>query len=805
MARTGGRGKQAGPAHEADEPQVKHATFSVNAALFEELGERLVSKPEIALAELIKNAYDADSPDCQITLGDTEIVVSDHGHGLTEPEFLNNWMVVSSPAKGKQRYSRRYGRSMAGSKGVGRFSARFLGSMVDLTTVAEVPGGGVGAKTKLTATFDWAQIARSQGIGDVTIDYLVRPAKPGEATGTTLRVSQLREEAEAISVTKVKTDILRLTDPAAGLERPSFAFSHQEAAPPGDRDPGFTVSFSNAAEAPEAISPSVAAEILKAFVGRVRVQVSESGRLSYKVFWHRGTEPVDEGRFNLSDVARSFAPPALKLQEGQASDERGLPKAVAEIPHLPLAVRLHSPVFIDIRFFPKREGTFAKLPVNGKSAQSWVSANASLAIVDNSFAMPAYSDRDSDWLGVDASKARNERSWQSVFTPAYFPMKAGAKKDPGLNPMLALPRGTQLVGRVHIATRKRPPDSGGSDDWLQPNMDRESLRGNGAFRLLWHIARFAVELLAHHDRAVRLKEEDRKLRAKQRQARTALSAAIAEINASKNIEPAYRRRVVEQLTEAQEHFREAAEYAEDARQSLELMSMMGVMAGLMTHEFDKTLDTLTRTAALLEGLAVQTPELTAPAQTLRKHEKTLANFHDYMRLFVDKARDLTPQTFKARAQVNLTIKTLAELAEKYGIGMDLDIDSKLHGPRVPVAAYNGIVLNLVSNAMKALIPKVSAEPRRVRLYATNDGQRHTLVCADNGIGIPAYLRTRVWDPLFTTTDIEDNPLGSGLGLGLSVVRQVVHTLGGRIELLDEAPPGYVTAFKVTLPLDTQGV
>jgi signal transduction histidine kinase len=123
-----------------------------------------------------------------------------------------------------------------------------------------------------------------------------------------------------------------------------------------------------------------------------------------------------------------------------------------------------------------------------------------------------------------------------------------------------------------------------------------------------------------------------------------------------------------------------------------------------------------------------------------------------------------------------------------------------------VAAYNGIVMNLMTNAMKALIPKVPGEPRRIRLYATNEGAHHTLVCADNGIGIPGYVRTRIWDPLFTTTAStdEDNPLGSGLGLGLSVVKQVVQGLGGRIELLEEAPPGFATAFKVTLPLEAKG-
>lgn len=227
---------------------------------------------------------------------------------------------------------------------------------------------------------------------------------------------------------------------------------------------------------------------------------------------------------------------------------------------------------------------------------------------------------------------------------------------------------------------------------------------------------------------------------------------------------------------------------------------MGVMAGFMTHEFEKALGSLKEAASALDELSSIAPRLRESAAVVRRNELSLANYLDYMRLFVSKSREARPQEFKARAQVSLAAKTLGSLADAHGIQIEVDIDSKLMGPFVPVAAYNGVVINLVSNAMKALVPKLSDQPRRIRVYATNDSQRHTLVCSDNGIGIPDYLRMRIWDPLFTTTADDDNPLGSGLGLGLSVVKQVVTKLGGRIELMSEAPPDFITSFRVSLPL-----
>jgi len=776
--------------------RTKTAHFTVNAALLEELGERLVSKPEIALAELIKNSYDADSPTCTLNLSDDEIVVDDRGHGMTEQEFLNSWMVVSSPNKGQQRYSRRYGRPMAGSKGVGRFSARFLGSVVALTSVAEDKK----RRTRLTATFDWDQIAQQDRIHDVDIEYVIEPVASQTPVGTTLRIMRLREAAESISLSTIKTDILRLTDAAGGLEQPGFPVKGR-AGQVIEKDPGFEVivegtGFSGA----QGVSGSVATQILDAFVGRVRLSITENGRLACKVFWHRGKEPVAEHSFSLSEIAARYTAAKLRQDEGQPTDQRGLPKALESVEHLPLASALHSPVFIDVRFFPRRRGTFTDLGINGTIAQGWVSDNASLAIVDNGFAMPAYADRDSDWLGIDASKARNERSWQSVFTSELFPMTPEAKRDPALNPMLALPRGAQLIGRVHISTRKRPPECSDSDAWLQPNMDRESLHANGAFHLLWHISRFAVELIAHYDRAFRLKEAEKENRAKRRATLTALSGAIAEISKSKDIEASYRRSLVSRLQEAEERFREAEAYAEDVKISLELMSMMGVMAGFMTHEFEKSIGSLRQLINILKRLPASTPGLSEAIEEVHKNETRLVNYFEYMRVFTARAREAQPTDFKAKAQVNFALRPLKALMEVHQIELVVDIDSKLPGPLVPIAAYSGIVVNLISNAMKALIPRLSKEPRRIRIYAVNDGTNHTLVCADNGIGIPEYLRTRIWDPLFTTTADEENPLGSGLGLGLSVVKSVVSKLRGKIELLRDAPPGFVTAFCVVLPL-----
>src|SRR5947208_9174277 len=81
------------------EPKLESIRFSVDAALLRELGERLVGQPHIALAELIKNSYDADAHHSEIRFGDDEIVVTDDGDGMSTAAFRDFWMRVGSPHK----------------------------------------------------------------------------------------------------------------------------------------------------------------------------------------------------------------------------------------------------------------------------------------------------------------------------------------------------------------------------------------------------------------------------------------------------------------------------------------------------------------------------------------------------------------------------------------------------------------------------------------------------------------------------------------------------------------------------------
>ena len=109
-------------------------SFTVDAALLRELGERLIGQPHIALAELAKNSYDADAAICKIIFGPDSIQIIDDGKGMSFNEFRDFWMRIGTTHKIDQRDSNRLNRSLTGSKGVGRLAVQFLADEMTIET-----------------------------------------------------------------------------------------------------------------------------------------------------------------------------------------------------------------------------------------------------------------------------------------------------------------------------------------------------------------------------------------------------------------------------------------------------------------------------------------------------------------------------------------------------------------------------------------------------------------------------------------------------------------------------------------------
>jgi signal transduction histidine kinase len=227
------------------------------------------------------------------------------------------------------------------------------------------------------------------------------------------------------------------------------------------------------------------------------------------------------------------------------------------------------------------------------------------------------------------------------------------------------------------------------------------------------------------------------------------------------------------------------------------MSLLGVVAGFMTHESKAILHELEQATEQVHALAKKNPELSESAGELTRRLEVLRGHLEYVQLFVQKVRTTKEEPLSASGQVRHVLKRFKPFADEKGIDVRNEVASDVMTPPLPVTLYSGVLLNLYTNALKAILAaQRSIKAPQVVIRAWNESGKHILEVADNGVGIPPEIRKRIWEPLYTTTSDIGNPLGSGMGLGLTLIKQLVTDFGGSIALVPEPPPGFTTCFRV---------
>ena len=125
---------------------MEQLQFKISSALKDLVGKDLIINDNVAIFELVKNAYDAYATKVEIEFLEDKIIISDNGKGMTFEDLCDKWLFVGFSAKkdgtedeqendDKQKsYRDKIKRHYAGAKGIGRFSCDRLGKELVLKT-----------------------------------------------------------------------------------------------------------------------------------------------------------------------------------------------------------------------------------------------------------------------------------------------------------------------------------------------------------------------------------------------------------------------------------------------------------------------------------------------------------------------------------------------------------------------------------------------------------------------------------------------------------------------------------------------
>ncbi|HEU4616367.1 MAG TPA: PAS domain S-box protein, partial [Kofleriaceae bacterium] len=230
------------------------------------------------------------------------------------------------------------------------------------------------------------------------------------------------------------------------------------------------------------------------------------------------------------------------------------------------------------------------------------------------------------------------------------------------------------------------------------------------------------------------------------------------------------------------------------------MLSIGTLAAGVAHEVNNPLAYI---ATNLELLAAELPNL-RPSNESRLTDATLASL-------VSDARE-------GVARVNAIVRDLRSLSrpgEKSGVcdvpavlasSIKMTNNEIRHRARIVQSCEDNlpavdadasrlgqVIVNLLLNAAQA-IGEGEADRNEIRIRAStiDEGHRVRIDITDTGAGIPASIIRRIFDPFFTT-----KAPGAGMGLGLAISHQIVHSMGGEIRV--ESQLGAGSTFSILLP------
>lgn len=201
------------------------AQFRVDPLVVYRLGEELITDEIQALLELVKNAYDADASYARVTI-DTQappvtpgdppgfIQIADDGFGMDRDTVIGGWLLIARSAKQRFKEEGRLTpkeRTPLGDKGLGRLGTQRLGWELEIATKTAK------ASKELVVAFSWEDFFTADSLDRVAVDVGERGTDRKHGTILTVRSLRDPERWRGDGVTALQRELSQVISPYEGV------------------------------------------------------------------------------------------------------------------------------------------------------------------------------------------------------------------------------------------------------------------------------------------------------------------------------------------------------------------------------------------------------------------------------------------------------------------------------------------------------------------------------------------------------------------------------------------------------------
>lgn len=216
------------------------------------------------------------------------------------------------------------------------------------------------------------------------------------------------------------------------------------------------------------------------------------------------------------------------------------------------------------------------------------------------------------------------------------------------------------------------------------------------------------------------------------------------------------------------------------------MSALGRITASIAHEINNPLQAVSNSLHLAQrndlGSKKRRYYLDLSQGELKRLMDTVQQMLDFSRPGLSR---------KTSTDINLLLKKIFVLLTQQLATQKIQIITDFSEDLPPVLAVKNqlqqVFFNITLNSMQAM-----PEGGRITIRTKKINEGVEITFKDNGPGIPAEIRERIFEPFMSTKDF-------GTGLGLSVSYSIIEAHGGKLDL--SSVNGHGACFRVVLPLE----